>query len=176
MMTRIYASCGFLLLLALFLCHSPTHANTNTTQFSYVFPANISLKFIDGLRQEKSALKLTAIIESQLGELRNLEIFFDSSKDLKVISNTSNLSSLPNNSPRKVKILAIRTGEQPHELGSWIKMGVRYLPDYPQISNAINNLETYPDDSERQKLIEISNKNQQSAARCVEVIRYFQAR
>ena len=176
MMTRIYTSCGILLLLAFFLCHSQTQARGNTSQFSYVFPTNITLKFIDNLIEENGRLKLTAVLKSQLGELNNLEIFFDSSKDLKIMSNTSNLNSLPIDSPRKVKILAIKTGEQPDELGSWIKMGVKYLPDYQQISEAINNPDTYPDQNERQKLIDILSKNQQSGARFLEAIRYFPSR
>lgn len=160
-----------ILLVPLILCLMS--ANLEASQFNYVFPPNISLRFADDATTEQNRLKLSATIESLLGNLTNLEIFFDSSKDLKIMSNTRTLKNLAPENLRKVKILAIKTGATPDELGTWIKMGVRYLPDYPQILEAVNNTSQYPDRFERQKLLDILAKNSVSGARHLEVTRYF---
>lgn len=160
-----------ILLVPLMLCLMS--ANLEASQFNYVFPPNISLRFADEATAEANRLKLSVTIESLLGTLNNLEIFFDSSKDLKIMSNTRTLKNLAPKTLRKVKILAVKTGAMPDELGSWVKMGVRYLPDYPQILEAVNNTSQYPDRFERQKLLDTLAKNSTSGVRHLEVTRYF---
>lgn len=148
--------------------------NTLTAeQFRYVFPANISLAFGEDCEEANDKIKLTATIESKLGNLSNLEVSFASSQDLKVISNTRTLKSLKAGDIRKVKILAVKTDKKPDEMGTWVKMGVRYLPDYQAIIATANDTTKFPDQFERQRLLDIASKNQKSASIYSESTRHF---
>ncbi len=163
---------GLQLLMMLMILTSLIHGRLHANQFSYVFPPNISLQIVDQV-EEAGKIRLTAIIESRLGTLENLEIFFESSKDLQILSNASIIKSIPHDSPRKVKILAVKTGQQPDEMGSWLKMGVRFTPDYQAIKAAVNDKQIYPDDFERQKLLNVVEKNLSENARYLEAVRHF---
>ncbi len=164
---------GLQLLMMLFILTSFVQGRLHATQFSYVFPPNISLQILGQQEDSNGKLRLTALIESRLGTLENLEVFFESSKDLQILSNASVLKNLPQNSPRRVKILAVKTGKATDELGSWLKMGVRFSPDYTAIIASVNDKTTYPDDFERQKLIDIAEKNARAEARYLEAVRHF---
>ncbi len=166
---------GLQLLMMLIILTSLIHGRLHANQFSYVFPPNISLQITDQV-EEAGKIRLTAIIESRLGTLENLEIFFESSKDLQILSNASVIKSVPQASPRKVKILAVKTGQQPDEMGSWLKMGVRFTPDYQAVKAAVNDKQVYPDDFERQKLLNVVEKNLSENARYLEAIRHFVTR
>lgn len=163
---------GLQLLMMLMILTSLIHGRLHANQFSYVFPPNISLQIVNQV-EEAGKIRLTAIIESRLGTLENLEIFFESSKDLQILSNASIIKSIPHGSPRKVKILAVKTGQQPDEMGSWLKMGVRFTPDYQAIKAAVNDKQIYPDDFERQKLLNVVEKNLSENARYLEAVRHF---
>lgn len=163
---------GLQLLMMLMILTSLIHGRLHANQFSYVFPPNISLQIVDQI-EEAGKIRLTAIIESRLGTLENLEIFFESSKDLQILSNASVIKSVPQASPRKVKILAVKTALQPDEMGSWLKMGVRFTPDYQAIKTAVSDKQIYPDDFERQKLMNVVEKNLSENARYVEAVRHF---
>jgi hypothetical protein len=163
---------GLQLLMMLMILTSLIHGRLHANQFAYVFPPNISLQIVDQI-EEAGKIRLTAIIESRLGTLENLEIFFESSKDLQILSNASVIKAVPQASPRKVKILAIKTGQQPDEMGSWLKMGVRFSPDYQAIKAAVNDKQIYPDDFERQKLLKVVEKNLSENARYLEAVRHF---
>lgn len=163
---------GLQLLMMLIILTSLIHGRLHANQFSYVFPPNISLQITDQV-EEAGKIRLTAIIESRLGTLENLEIFFESSKDLQILSNASVIKSVPQASPRKVKILAVKTGQQPDEMGSWLKMGVRFTPDYQAVKAAVNDKQIYPDDFERQKLLNVVEKNLSENARYLEAVRHF---
>lgn len=143
------------------------------SQFSYTLPPNISLKFADKADNGKDRIQLTAMLESLLGNLTELEIFFDCSKDLKVVTSTRSLKQLLPGQKRKVKILAVKTGNKAGELGSWIKMGVRYRPDYARLKEVSENQQTYPDRFERLRLQEIVARNTAQNARYLEAIRWF---
>lgn len=164
---------GLQLLMMLFILTSLVQGRLHANQFSYVFPPNISLQIIDQQQESGGKIRLTALIESRLGTLENLEVFFESSKDFQVLSNTSLLKKLPANSPRKVKVLAVKTGKDADELGSWLKMGVRFTPDYEAIKAATIDKTTYPDDFERQKLVDIVEKNALTKAPYLEAVRHF---
>lgn len=141
-------------------------------QTRYSFPQNIRMTFTD-ISSADNKFKLTAFIESLVGELKNVEIYFSSSLDLKVLSNTSRLKMLKTGAARKVKILAVKTGLNPGEIGSWIKMGVRYQPDFAAITAIIADTDRFPDQNERQRLLDIVAKNQLKSELYHESIRYF---
>lgn len=141
-------------------------------QTRYSFPQNIKMAFTD-LSAADNKFKLTALIESLAGELKNIEIYFSSSADLKVLSNTSRLKNLKAGASRKVKILAVKTGLKPGEMGTWIKMGVRYQPDFAAIAAIVADAERFPDQNERQRLLDIVAKNKLKPERYHESLRYF---
>ena len=161
------------LLMMLFILTSLVQGRLHANQFAYVFPPNISLQIVDQQAEAGGKIRLTAVIESCLGNLENLELFFESSKDMQVLSNTSILKSLAVGSARKVKILAVKTGKSADEIGSWLKMGVRFTPDYQAMKVAVSDKSKYPDDFERQKLLDVVEKNSQAAARYLEAVRHF---
>jgi hypothetical protein len=146
-----------------------------SSQFSYTFPPNISLEFSKNIVSEKNRLKAEAIIQSRMGTLSDLEIFFDCSKDLKILCNTRTLKHLSQEQIRKVKIIAVTTGEKADELGTWLKMGVRYLPDYKMIREHLNKSPDYSDQHEKAKLKEILDTNELKQARYIEAARLFPA-
>ncbi|MDD3145656.1 MAG: hypothetical protein PHD82_00020 [Candidatus Riflebacteria bacterium] len=164
---------GLQLLMMLFILTSFIQGRLHANQFSYVFPPNISLQIIDQHEESGGKIRLTALIESRLGTLEDLEVFFESSKDMQILSNTSKLKTLPPGAPRKVKILAVKTSKIADELGSWLKMGVRFTPDYQAIRTYIADKSIYPDDFERQKLVNIVDKNVGAEARYLEAVRHF---
>ncbi len=163
---------GLQLLMMLLILTSLVQGRLYANQFAYIFPPNISLQIVDQ-HEEAGKIRLTAIIESRLGILENLELFFESSKDLQVLSNTSVLKTLENGVQRKIKILAVRTGKPADEIGSWLKMGVRFTPDYKAMLFAVSDTEKYPDDNERQKLLDVVAKNSSAGARYLEAVRHF---
>ncbi len=142
-------------------------------QTRYVFPQNIRMSFADGIKKTEGKISLTAIIESLVGDLKNVEVYFSSSKDLKILSNTTTLPLIKKSSLRKVKVLAVSTGKKTDETGSWIKMGVRYQPDYAAILAAVGDVSAYPDQNERQRLIDIVNRNSRIKEPYHEMIRFF---
>ncbi|MBU1106580.1 MAG: hypothetical protein KKB51_07950 [Candidatus Riflebacteria bacterium] len=161
------------LLLTLLAIFSFGHSRATADQLSYLFPTNISLRIADSSIDSAGRLQLSVIIESKLGNLSDLEIYFDSSKDFKVITNLRTLKLLKPQSARKVRVLAIKTGNQPDEIGSWVKVGVKYSPDYQAILQAVNNTDEYPDQFERQRLIDIAQSNEQAKSRYSDAIRFF---
>lgn len=163
---------GLQLLMMMLIFTTLLQGRLNASEFAYVFPQNIAIE-ITNQAVRGNNIRFTAIITARLGILENLEIFFASSKDLQILSNTSILKSLSPNSPRKIKILAVKTGQTPDKLGSWFKMNVRYLPDYQAIKNSINESGKYSDDNERQKLFDIVDKNAAAKAKYTETSRYF---
>ncbi|EKD83886.1 MAG: hypothetical protein ACD_39C00389G0003 [uncultured bacterium] len=164
---------GLLLTVLLLMMVATMPASSMTDQFSYLLPPNISLRVTDSSYDSNGKLQLSVIMESALGTLSDLEIYFDSSKDLKVLTNLRTLKNLKPEAARKIRILATRTGQQPDEIGSWVKIGVKYLPDYDAIVMAANDQQKYPDQFERQKLLEIAESNAQKRARYSDAIRFF---
>lgn len=145
----------------------------SANQFRYCFPTNITLDFTEKIEKVSDKTKLTATIASKLGILTNLEVYFSSSRDLKILSNTRTLKSLKAGVVRKVKILAVKTGEKADEMGSWVKMGVRYTPDYPAILAILHDSHEFPDQFERQRLIDVANKNKKAKSQYNDSVRSF---
>lgn len=163
---------GLQMLIMMLIFTTLIHGRLQASEFAYVFPPNITINFMDQATRGDN-IRLTAIIETRLGTPENLEIFFASSKDLQIMSNTSTLKSLSPASPIKIKILAVKTGKAPDELGSWLKMNVRYSPDYLAIKKTVSDSGKYPDSNERQKLLDIIEKNADTQAKYTEAARYF---
>ncbi|HAE39180.1 MAG TPA: hypothetical protein DCG57_11155 [Candidatus Riflebacteria bacterium] len=167
-------STGLFLLVALAAMIVATFsARAATNQFSYQLPANLSLLVNDSHFDSTGKLQLSVILQSTLGNLSDLEIYFDSSKDLKVLTNLRTLSSLKPGAARKIRVLATRTGLKPDEIGSWVKVGVKYLPDYGAIIAVASDTAKYPDQFEREKIQEIAQNNAQKRARFSEAVRFF---
>ncbi|OGK11087.1 MAG: hypothetical protein A2W80_05260 [Candidatus Riflebacteria bacterium GWC2_50_8] len=163
----------FLIILLLTMVVATMSARAAGNQFSYQLPANLSLLISDSHFDSNGKLQLSVILQSTLGNLSDLEIYFDSSKDLKVLTNLRTLKNLKPGSVRKIRILASKTGQQPDEIGSWVKVGVKYLPDYDAIVAMASDAEKYPDQFERQKLLELAQSNAQKEARYSDAIRFF---
>ncbi len=163
---------GLQLLMMMLIFTTLLQGRLRASEFAYVLPQNIAIEITEQTVKGNN-IRFAAIITARLGTLEDLEIFFASSKDLQILSNTTTLKSLSPDSPRKIKILAVKTGQKTDKLGSWFKMNVRYLPDYQAIKNSIGDAGKYPAASERQKLFDIVEKNAAAKAKYTETSRYF---
>lgn len=170
---KIQSTGVFLLLIMLSMTATATLARSPADQFSYQLPPNLSLMVSDSRFDSNGRLQLSVILESALGNLSDLEIYFDSSKDLKVLTNLRTLKELKPGSARKIRVLATRTGQQPDEIGSWVKIGVKYLPDYEAVIAVAGDTGKYPDQFERLKIQEIASSNAQKKAKYSEAVRFF---
>jgi hypothetical protein len=159
-MTSKYSTIVLIGILMFFFALKSANAENAANQFRYVFPNNLVINFADEIEKSGNKFRISAIIEGQLGTLTNLELYFASSKDLKVISNTTELKQLKAGERRKVKILAVKTGEATDQMGTWLKLGIRYTPDYQAIIAAVSDEGKFPDQVERQRLIDIARRNQ----------------
>lgn len=165
---------GLQLLMMLIILTSLIHGRLHANQFSYVFPPNISLQITDQV-EEAGKIRLTAIIESRLGTLENLEIFFESSKDLQILSNASVIKSVPQASPSS----KFSQSKPASSMTKWAH-GWKWASDSPPttkvVKAAVNDKQVYPDDFERQKLLNVVEKNLSENARYLEAVRHFVTR
>ncbi|HNV70427.1 MAG TPA: hypothetical protein PKO06_12070, partial [Candidatus Ozemobacteraceae bacterium] len=61
----------------------------------------------------------------------------------------------------------------PDDLGTWIKLGVNYLPDHPAVLDAVSNVASFPDHGERQRMIDVAKKNAVSKKPYADACRLF---
>ncbi len=140
----------------------------------YVFPENLALSMTPlGSWSPERGGGVKAQITSRLGTLRQLEIFFETSPDLTVHPLVGRVAELAEGAS---EILPLRVGKgpgMPDQMGSWIRMRVRYLPDYERITQAVRDPAAYPNPSERQRLLDIVDRNARRAERYTAAFRFF---
>lgn len=139
----------------------------------YDFPANLQISFSEKVIEDGNKYRLSVVFSSLVGELKNIEVYFSSSPDLKVISNTAVLPLLVEGESRKARILAVKTAVPAGDMGTWVKVGIRYLPDYSAIRKRISDLTVYPDPIQRQRLLDILQRNELQKERYHQTARRF---
>ncbi len=140
----------------------------------YVFPANLSLTLtpVGSWSPEKGGA-LKAAVQSRLGTLRQVEIFFECSPDLTVHPARSTVREIAENAVESLPVVVGKGPGRPDEMGSWVRMRVRYLPDFEAIAKRIGDPAAFPVTSERQRLIDINARNQKKAAPYTSATRFF---
>lgn len=149
-----------LLMVALTACGGLFTAGAVTADaMHYTFPSNIALE----LKQVDST-HVDAAIETRTGSPSGIRLFFESSDDLQVAPASASIERLSAAMPGKFRLLVGHTGRPTDESGSWIRLRAVYNPDYDSLAKAVANINVYPDDTERQKLLDILERNKAAAA------------
>ncbi|HOY68112.1 MAG TPA: hypothetical protein PLP29_14610 [Candidatus Ozemobacteraceae bacterium] len=147
-----------LMMAALAICTGfPNPAAGSVTH--YAFPANIALEL-----KQLDETHIEATVEPRIGSPVQVKLFFESSEDLSVSPATSAIEILDASRPEKFRLSFGRTGRPADASGSWIRLRAVYRPDYKQLERALGDARKYPDESERQRLIDIMIRNRNSGA------------
>lgn len=147
------------------------------SEFRYLVPGNIVMTLEpspDAIGFE--SLPLTATVRAKVGTPKNIDVFFESTPDLKVYPEKMSLSALATE-PLKTRVTITKTGTPPKgvENESWVRMRVVYEPDYESLLQMVENPSRYPDPNERQRLVDRIMKNSEKRARQTDAVRYFPA-
>jgi hypothetical protein len=143
------------------------------TQFRYVFPPNLSISVAEDQPVSGKAAKVVAVLQSRLGTLKNLEVFLDTSPDLSFSGKPIVISEIPETASKTLDFNVVPTNLPPDEMGSWVSVRVRYLPDFEKIQATVSDKKAYPIEDERQRLTTIAEKNRTSGALYTDSVRLF---
>ncbi len=149
-------------------------SQVEASQNHYVFPENISLSLMNfGKAISKGSLNLKGIMEAKVGTLQKLEVFFESSPDLEINPTREKLESL-GEKKKKEFVISVKPGKgKADEMGSSVKMRVKYLPYYAKCREVVKNPAEFPIEIERRRLIEIVERNLKSSSIQQDAIRFF---
>jgi len=125
----------------------------------YPFPANIALE----LRQSDEE-HIEAVVEARTGSPAGIQLFFESSDDLLVAPASASIDRLTTVTPGRFQLLVTHTGKPTDASGSWVRLRAVYKPDYDSLATAISDKGKYPDENERQKLLDIVARNKAAVA------------
>lgn len=149
-----------LVLAALVVCGDFVFADAVSASIThYTFPVNVSLEL-----KRVDANQVDAFVNSRIGVLSQVKLFFESSDDVRVEPASATIDRLPVARPATFRLAVTKTGRPTDASGSWIRLRAVYLPDYDALIESVSDPETYPDDGERQRLIDIAARNQASHA------------
>ncbi len=143
----------------------------------YQFPkiVNVTLQPKDASVPPASATEWVAEIKACVGPIKNLEIFADSSPDVQVSTATTKIPLLAEGETHRAEYAISRVDCRAvaGELGTWLRVGVRFHPDYAKLGAAVNNPASYPIAAERQRLIDAVTANEKDNAQMSEAARVF---
>ncbi|HNW33443.1 MAG TPA: hypothetical protein PKM25_00790 [Candidatus Ozemobacteraceae bacterium] len=125
----------------------------------YPFPANIALE----LRQSDTD-HVEAVIEARTGSPAEVQLFFESSDNIRVAPASASIDRLTAVAPGKFRLLIGHTGKPTDASGSWVRLRAVYKPDYDSLASAVSDMTKYPDENERQRLLDIIARNKAAAA------------
>lgn len=140
-------------------------------QFRYEFPRTLVMTL--HANAASGVVDLEAVLESRLGTLRDLELSIDTSPDWRCDPPTARIASLTEQRVQRFPLTLTPTGARPDELGSWVRLGVKYSPDYPRMLATVSDAASYPVDNERRRLVETATLNQKSRVRFSDATRLF---
>lgn len=149
--------------------------SVQASEFRYLVPGNIVMTLEPGPEAlGPKSLPLVATVRAKVGTPRNVDVFFESTPDLKVYPEKTSLVALATE-PLKTKVTITKTGTLPKGVDdeSWIRMRVVYEPDYESLLRVVENPSRYPDPNERQRLVDRIMKNSEKRARQTDAVRYF---
>ncbi len=116
---------------------------------------------------------VTAILESRLGTLLDVEVFFDSSPDLRISTAPLKVGPLEEGKKTLLAVSLARSRLRPDDLGSWVRLGIRYLPDYDRLLAVVSNPASYPVSLGRNELVTVTTKNRTSKRPFSDAMRLF---
>lgn len=149
-----------LMLAALAVCGGFVVADTVSASIThYSFPVNIALEL-----KRVGTNQVDALVEPRIGVPSEVNLFFESSDDMRVEPASASIDRLTAARPGAFRLTVTRTGRPADASGSWIRLRAVYLPDYDALIKAVSDPKTYPEDGERQRLIDIALRNKASHA------------
>ena len=152
---------------------SPAAADT----FRYEFPENLVLALEKApAKLGRPGTTLVGTLESRLGVLKQLRIFFESSPDLRVVPATMELKELSAGSLRRFKVRLEPGAGSPDASGSWVRLRVMYRPDYVAIATHITSSSAFSDPMERRRLLETLRRNSTARKTYTSAVRWFAGR
>lgn len=150
----------FLILAALAVCSGFAVTDAVSASIThYSFPVNITLEL-----KRADANQVDAVVEPRIGIPSDVKLHFESSDDLRIEPASATIDQLTAAMPGKFRLTVTETGRPTDASGSWIRLRAVYLPDYDALVKAVSDPKTYPDDSERQRLIDIAARNKAAHA------------
>lgn len=163
------------ILLAIFISVVPAFAQQdNLSPEAYVLPSCLSFEIIEKPKTLQQSIRMDVAIESLIGEIKDLNIFFNSSKDIRVMSKEYVIKSLKQGEKQIVSILAAPTKNQvTNGMGTWLRMGVKYNPDYNALLKSVRDKEKYPHPGLRQRLIEDVQEAFKTKEPFIDAVRHF---
>lgn len=139
----------------------------------YTLPESVELKITEKARAYGKSVRMTATIESKIGTLKNIRVFFNSSSDLKVLSETRTIQALEQGEKQVINIIAVKMGENSGDLGSWIRLGIRYTPDHNELLKIVSDETSYPVKHLRERLISEVHSTMDECEPYLDAIRHF---
>ncbi len=150
----------FLMLAALTVCGGVVVTDAVSASIThYSFPVNIALEL-----KRVDTNQVDAVVEPRIGVPSDVKLFFESSNDMHVEPASATIDRLAAARPGTFRLTVTGTGRPADASGSWIRLRAVYLPDYGALIEAVSDPNTYPDDGERQRLIDIATRNKASLA------------
>ncbi|NLI79907.1 MAG: hypothetical protein GX442_26110 [Candidatus Riflebacteria bacterium] len=157
---------GFLLLLL-----AGTAGLAGADQFRYEFPRSLVMALHVG--PASGTMDLEAVLESRLGTLSGLELSIETSPDWRCDPPSARIPTLTEGRIQRFPLTLAPTGARPDELGSWVRLGVKFSPDYPRMLATVSDPVAFPDENERRRLVETATLNQKSRVRFTDATRLF---
>ncbi|MDD3000798.1 MAG: hypothetical protein PHF29_03510 [Candidatus Riflebacteria bacterium] len=139
----------------------------------YNLPESVELKITEKARAYGESVRMSATIESKIGTLKNIRVFFNSSNDLKVLSETRTIEALEQGEKQVINIIAVKMGDNPGDLGSWIRLGIRYTPDHNELLKIVSDETSYPVKHLRERLISEVHSSMDEGEPYLDAIRHF---
>lgn len=131
----------------------------SASKLEYEFPTNVTLR-LEELDATAYQLNYRAFVESRLGNISNLTLLIETSDNIKAFPKKAGLKLLRANTENSIKFSIKKTNNEPDASGTWIRLRVTYTPDFDEIRSKISDTDTYPDESERTRLLDIITKSQ----------------
>jgi len=160
---------GSFLLAAALLVAMPLTAGVD--QMLAVPPLNLAARLeASGPVALGAPFALTGRIEARTGSPKDLEIFFESSDDLRVEPVRAVAPALDPNRPLEYR-LAVQPGTgRPGAAGSFVRLRVVYLPDYETLGRVVADPASYPNPLDRSRLEKIIAANRARGARQTDAV------
>jgi|GEM_PF-2260501 len=164
----------FVIIAFLFIGLSQVSAN----QMNYASPNDIILDLRhvpESKTASSSDFVFSATVKGVVGVLSNVQIFFESSRNLITDPKSASLKSLFSGESKNYLFRARVNGKiKPDRGGTWIRLRVVYLPDFKAIIDKINgDLSTYSHKFERERLIRVVAEAQKKGETITRVVRVF---
>lgn len=139
----------------------------------YSLPESVELKVTEKARAFGKSVRMSATIESKVGTVKNIRVFFNSSNDLKVLSETRTIKALEQGEKQVINIIAVKMDDNLGDLGSWIRLGVRYTPDHNELIKIVSDETSYPVKHLRERLISELHISMDEDEPYLDAIRHF---